>query len=123
MTRLKDPVSSLPIKKPTWVYSTSMLVWYQMNRQCVCTGDHQTLEGKIWVDGRKVARTKFCENYNDRMAESLGVGMVETTRRRFKPFDRAFEDDETSEDEEELSTSEDTGERLTLKSASRQRPR
>ena len=69
---LECPQTGLPMKKSTTVFTTCQPLHQRLHGQ-VCTQhvEHQAIEGSILVNGERVNRSRFSENYTRRFARQV----------------------------------------------------
>lgn len=69
---LRDPVSLKPMKKAFLVVTTSKRVYDGLhNRKCQGNHEHQVIEGSIVVNGHRINRSQFSENYTRKFARAV----------------------------------------------------
>ncbi len=75
-TGLRDPVSKAPIRKRTWIATSSQQLAHVLDRKCVCRVPHQHLQGTVRLaSGNTVRRTEFAEDFTPELAELI-AGVV-----------------------------------------------
>jgi len=69
---LKDPNNGLPIKKSLTIMTTSEYMVKSLHGlRCPGNHQHQTIEGQVVVEGQKINRSTFTENYPRKFARKL----------------------------------------------------
>ena len=81
---LECPQTGLPMKKSTTVFTTSQPLHKRLHGQ-VCTQhiEHQAIEGSIVVNGERVNRSRFSENYTRRFARQVIRALLSADSRAF----------------------------------------
>ena len=75
-TGLRDPVGKAPIRKRTWIATSSQQLAHVLDRKCVCWVPHQHLQGTVRLaSGNTVRRTEFAEDFTPELAELI-AGVV-----------------------------------------------
>ena len=119
---LKDPINSQPIKKGMIVLSTSRRIYDLLhNQKCPGTHEHQVIEGTTIVNGYRVNRSQFTEDYPRKFARQVSRELL-----KHEMTDRTLQQRAASQRVEQVLTLQDQpckkarsdpSTRVTLKSA------
>ena len=75
---LQDPQSMEPIRKGMVIMTTSKMIYQHLHgRTCQGTHDHhQRIEGTTKIDGNRILRSQFSENYPRKFARSIAIQLL-----------------------------------------------